>query len=200
MRFLKRLLSREAVYYSVEDKNRQSPPLTESLRNMLMRESQNPENNLELFGVNEHQKTAEAFRNLSNCFTEKHIHHKIELPLNHPDNLDIAVENGFRAFCSKSGLEDADCILQLALAFTEYLQSYHHMEAFRDRKPDNTGQEFLLQKICPGNKVLSIYPVEYSRKALSREKTFRSLMVQINAQENQLGELRGMMRKSLFNQ
>lgn len=98
------------------------------------------------------------------------------LPVNHPENLDKTVDEGFgfKMYCKAFQLEEAQATLFLALAFSNYLINEYGFILYKDKEPEYPLRGMTL-KYDRNGVLLSLYPFEYASKVLDYEASFTSM-------------------------
>ncbi|MCP9752847.1 hypothetical protein [Ferruginibacter sp. HRS2-29] len=109
-------------------------------------------------------------------FLDNKLEWNKDFPVNHPENLDKTVDEGFgfRMYCKAFQLEEAQATLFLALAFSNYLINEYGFVLYKDKEPEYPLRGMTL-KYDRNGVLLSLYPFEYASKVLDYEGSFTSM-------------------------
>lgn len=91
--------------------------------------------------------------------------------LNHPENLDFVVNNGYLNWLKSVGMTDGDIAAQLCFVLSSYMVEKHGMILYHDHLPEHKFRMFALKKIRE-DKQLSVFPLEYAIKVLTGREAF----------------------------
>lgn len=107
---------------------------------------------------------------------------KVQAPINHPLNLDQAVEDGFgfELYCKALNLGKTDSAMMLAYAFSDFLIKLYGFKLFHDKKPEYPLRGMTLKYDREGM-LLSLYPFEYAVKVLNYEARFEDLVIRLES-------------------
>jgi hypothetical protein len=107
--------------------------------------------------------------------------------INHPQNLDLVMDEGFGfgLYCKAFDLSDKEATLFLCFAFSDFIIKQYDFKLYRDNEPEFPLRFFTL-KYDKNGTVLSIYPFEYAVKVLNYEAKFVDLHNRI---ESNIGNL-----------
>jgi hypothetical protein len=131
---------------------------------------------------------------IESFFIEKLLKPPIDAPINHPENLDFAVTAGYLDFAKLYSFGTAESATHLAFAFSKYMIDHNKMTFYFDAEPEYKYRMFTLKKDI--NKILiSLYPLEYCLKVLSKEKKFMEIVQRINEQESNLPQVPDILKK-----
>ncbi len=102
--------------------------------------------------------------------------------INHPENLDQVVDEGFgfSLYCKAFDLSDKEATLFLSYAFSDFIIKKYGFKLFSDNEPEFP-LRFLTLKYDNNGAVVSIYPYEYAAKVLNYEAKFVDLHNRIEA-------------------
>ncbi len=109
-------------------------------------------------------------------FLEYKFEKKINSPVNHPANLDQLMDEGigFKLYCKAFNMEENQAAMFLAFAFSDFLIKQFGFKLYTDNQPEFPLRKMVLKYNRDGV-VLSLYPFEYSLKALDHQATFEGL-------------------------
>jgi hypothetical protein len=133
---------------------------------------------------------------IESYFIDNEIRRKIGDPINHPINLDQLEEDGFGfiLYCKAFQLSEAEAMMFLAYAFSEYLIKNYGFKLFKDRKPEFPLRSMTL-KYDEKGMVLSLYPFEYTSKFLKGYETFSELEEKVKSQIGQMPDISKVIHK-----
>ncbi|SDC66490.1 hypothetical protein [Pedobacter soli] len=123
---------------------------------------------------------------------------KVESPINHPLNLDQAVEDGFgfELYCKALNLGKTDSAMMLAYAFSDFLIKRYGFKLFHDKKPEYPLRGMTLKYDREGM-LLSLYPFEYAVKVLNYEARFEDLVIRLESNLKSLPEVDDVLKQFL---
>lgn len=129
-------------------------------------------------------------------FVDNKMEPKVQQPVNHPDNLDQVIDEGFgfQLYCKAFQLGDAEATMFLAYAFSEYLIKNYGFKLYNDKQPEFPLRSMTL-KYDKNGMALSIYPFEYASKALKYESSFKDLHEKIKTQIENLPAVNDVIEK-----
>ncbi|MGB1039691.1 MAG: hypothetical protein ACPGVD_02365 [Flavobacteriales bacterium] len=98
------------------------------------------------------------------------------IPINHPENLDKTIDDGFgfMLYAKVSGLDESIAVSILAMAFNDFLMKNHGFKLYKDSQPEYPLRGMTLKYDYEGTK-LSLYPIEYSAKVINYEANYSDL-------------------------
>ncbi|GAB5399895.1 MAG: hypothetical protein Aureis2KO_14800 [Aureisphaera sp.] len=117
---------------------------------------------------------------IESYFVDNKMERKVQEPINHPTNLDQAVEDGmgFQMYCKAFQMEDSMVVATLSTAFSEFMIQNFGFKMYKDHTPEFPLRSMTL-KYDKNGAVLSLYPYEYSLKVLNYEATFEDIYMKI---------------------
>lgn len=115
-------------------------------------------------------------------FLEYKFEKKVSSPSTHPANLDQVLDEGigFQLYCKAFDFEEAQAAMFLAYSFSDFLISQFGFKLYADNTPEFPLRKMVLKYNRDGV-VLSLYPFEYSMKALDHQSTFEGLYDKIKS-------------------
>jgi hypothetical protein len=129
-------------------------------------------------------------------FIDTKIQRKIDQPINHPQNLDQAVEDGlgFNMYCKAFNLDDSQIVMFLAYSFAEYLIANYGFKLYSDSEPEYPLRGMTI-KYDKNGIFLSLYPFEYSLKVLENQASFKGLVSKLDEQLSSIPQLDELVQK-----
>jgi hypothetical protein len=120
-------------------------------------------------------------------FLDNKLEWNKDLPVNHPENLDKTVDEGFGfiMYCKAFQLDETQATLFLALAFSNYLVNEYGFVLYKDKEPEYPLRGMTL-KYDKNRVLLSLYPFEYASKVLDYEGSFTSMNSKLAAALQQM--------------
>jgi len=140
-----------------------------------------------------------CFKMIKSYFIDNKLTEKVPEPINHPFNLDQAVNDdiGFNMYCKAFNLPDSQIIMTLTLAFSDFLIKTYGFKAYRDAEPELPLRSMTL-KYDKNGAVLSLYPFEYSLKVLQNESTFSELFNKLDGQLKAIPDFKELLKTDEF--
>lgn len=140
---------------------------------------------------------------LKSYFIDTQTEEPIVEPINHPKNMDAAVQEGmgFYRYCKLFEQEDKQIGLTLTMAFSLYMVENFGFVLYKDKSPEYPLRFMTLQFNNDGG-VISIYPFEYSLKVLNGEASFNELVEKVKNNLQTIptaSEFLDNLKKDLFN-
>lgn len=144
-----------------------------------------------------------SLKMLKSYFIDTQTEEPIVEPINHPKNMDAAVQEGmgFYRYCKLFEQEDKQIGLTLTMAFSLYMVENFGFVLYKDKSPEYPLRFMTLQFNNDGG-VISIYPFEYSLKVLNGEASFNELVEKVKNNLQTIptaSEFLDNLKKDLFN-
>lgn len=122
-----------------------------------------------------------SLKTIESYFIDNKIERKVKDIVNHPVNLDQAVNDGlgFHMYCQAFKMNDGMVVGLLVMAFNDFMIKNLDFKLYKDNEPEFPMRSMTLKYDKEGA-VLSLYPIEYALKVLNYEATFEDLYDRIN--------------------
>lgn len=144
-----------------------------------------------------------SLKMLKSYFIDTQTEEPIVEPINHPKNMDAAVQEGmgFYRYCKLFEQEDKQIGLTLTMAFSFYMVENFGFVLYKDKSPEYPLRFMTLQFNNDGG-VISFYPFEYSLKVLNGEASFNELVEKVKKKLQTIptsSQFLDNLKKDLFN-
>lgn len=122
-----------------------------------------------------------CFKMIESFYIDNKLTPKVAEPINHPINLDQVDREGlgFVFYCRAFQLDEQRAIFFVAYALSDYLIKNFGFKLYKDLNPENSLRGMIL-KNDDNEKLISIYPFEYSSKVLTEGESFIDLIEKIS--------------------
>ncbi len=136
---------------------------------------------------------ADCYKVLEGYYPANKIERLVASPINHPKNLDQAVDDGFgfRMYCDAIELPKGTDMIILAQSFAAFLVERYGFKKYIDSEPEYPLRKLTL-KYDEDGMYLSCYPIEYAAKVLEYQASFEDFVSKI---ENHMLQMKAMNDK-----
>lgn len=136
---------------------------------------------------------ADCYKVLEGYYPANKIERHVASPMNHPKNLDQAVDDGFgfTLYCEAMKLPKGTDMVILAQSFAEFLVERYRFKKYIDAEPEYPLRKLTL-KYDEDGMYLSCYPLEFASKVLAYQASFEEFVEKI---ENHMLQMKAMNDK-----
>lgn len=133
---------------------------------------------------------ADCYKILEGYYPANKIERLVASPMNHPKNLDQAVDDGFgfTLYCEAMKLPKGTDMVVLAQSFAEFLVERYKFKKYIDAEPEYPLRKLTL-KYDEDGMYLSCYPLEFASKVLAYQASFEEFVEKI---ENHMLQMKAM--------